>query len=66
MTYQEIKNEISDLPPTWYPALLMHMVKTAISKNVFLPGGATEFVRKIEGPNISVTTSDSSLDPDWR
>ena len=58
--YEQIKNEISDLPQTWYPALLKTMVESAISKKVFLPGGATEFVRKIESPNSIVTTSDST------
>jgi hypothetical protein len=48
MSYSDLETRLRDLPMTWYPALIKTMVEAAISKGVFLPGGATEFVRKIE------------------
>lgn len=46
--YNRIKEEIVNLPVTWYPALIVEMVQAAIQKRVFKPGGITEFVKEIE------------------
>jgi hypothetical protein len=47
-SYNEIAEEIKDLPMTWYPALIIIAVEAAIAKGVFVPGGVSEFVRKVE------------------
>ncbi len=43
--YDSAMEFISELPATWLPALLIHMIKTAYSKRVFLQGKATRFLR---------------------
>lgn len=43
--YDKALRAISELPMTWIPALLLHMVRTAYEKRVFLKGKATTFVR---------------------
>lgn len=48
MTYDEIKAGIQACPKTWLPALLTEIVRTAIEKQVFKPGGATNLVRRVE------------------
>ncbi len=48
LDYEEIVELLSNLPMTWYPALLGIMVAEAYDHNVFQPGGASRIVRKIE------------------
>lgn len=51
-SFKDLNESLKDLPVTWYPALLKTLVEEAIKKNTFVPGGATEFVRKIEAPPV--------------
>lgn len=49
--YVEIEALIGDLPATWYPALLAHMIEAAYSRKTKIfaePDGASRFVRGIE------------------
>jgi hypothetical protein len=46
--YFDLEKELSNLPMTWYPALIIHLVETAYQKNVFVPGGATVLVNNLE------------------
>ncbi|MGD9156854.1 MAG: hypothetical protein PVG39_00470 [Desulfobacteraceae bacterium] len=46
--WDNLINILSNLPATWYPALIIHMIKVAHQKNVFKPLGATRLARKTE------------------
>ncbi|MFH1984795.1 MAG: hypothetical protein ABIL58_23385 [Pseudomonadota bacterium] len=46
--YQDLKAGLTTLPLTWYPALIKLLVETACRKGVFVPGGAAEFVGRID------------------
>ena len=46
--YESLRQELSELPMTWYPDLIRAMIEAAIKKKVFLKGGATRFVRDVE------------------
>lgn len=46
--YADLRDGLMDLPMTWYPALIITMIKSAYIKKVFKKGGASEFVRTIE------------------
>ena len=46
--YDEIKKALGELPQTWYPALIQIMVLAAYEKNVFVRGGASAYIQKIE------------------
>lgn len=46
--WEKFVKEIENLPTTWYPALILEMVKAAYGKNVFLPGGASRIVQQME------------------
>lgn len=46
--YDNLINILTRLPATWYPALIIHMVRVSHKKNVFLPTGCTRLVRKVE------------------
>lgn len=48
MNYGQLVEELKDLPPTWYPALLAVMVEACKRKNVFKPGMIHEFVKHKE------------------
>ena len=48
ISYYQAKEAITDLPMSWYPALLIHVVEEAIKKGVFKPGKIAEFVAKVE------------------
>lgn len=42
--YDDLVEGLSDLPITWYPALIKKMVEVAYEKKVFLKGGASLFI----------------------
>jgi hypothetical protein len=46
--YNDLKNGLKNLPMTWYPALILEMVKAAYKKNVYLPGGASKNIKQAE------------------
>lgn len=46
--YQDLVKGLKDLPITWYPALIMTMVRAGYKKKVFLPSGASLLIRKQE------------------
>lgn len=45
MNYNEIEDELRNLPRTWIPMLLRTLVIRAIRANVFVEGGLEEYVR---------------------
>lgn len=47
-SFEEAVQFIRGLPMSWCPALLAHMVEAAYEKKVFVPGGASSFVHKVE------------------
>lgn len=47
-SYRALEELLSNLPATWYPALIIHMIEVAHRKNVFKPLGATRLARKTE------------------
>lgn len=49
--YEKLRAMLEDLPMTWYPDLLRAMTEAAYKKNVFVPGGASNFVREVEKKN---------------
>lgn len=42
--YEKVERIVRNLPMTWYPALLLVMVKAAYEKRVFRPGKAGRFI----------------------
>lgn len=42
--YEEVIRQLSGLPGTWYPAVLMHAVEEAYKANVFVSGGASKLI----------------------
>ena len=40
--HAELERELTDVPPTWIPALLRTLIRTAMRKQVFLPDGGLE------------------------
>lgn len=46
--YTVLVDQLKTLPSTWYPGILSEVVKAACDKKVFVPGGAAEFVKKVE------------------
>jgi hypothetical protein len=46
--YNELVEFLRTLPMTWYPALLMEMVRAAYKKKVFKPHMASQCVKDIE------------------
>lgn len=48
LDYESVIATIDKLPQTWIPAVLCRLVETAYAKDVFVPGGASETVRKVE------------------
>lgn len=48
LSYKELEEELKNLPMTFYPALIAIMIESAIDKKVFVEGGATNFVKRIE------------------
>lgn len=44
--YKDLEDGLSNLPTTWYPALIQKMVKVAYDKRVFKKGGASIFIAK--------------------
>lgn len=46
--YSDLKKGLETLPATWYPDLILHMVRTAYLKKVFVPGKASEFISNAE------------------
>lgn len=47
-TYEELRTALEGLPPTWYPDLLRAMTIAAYKKKVFVPNGASTFIKGIE------------------
>jgi hypothetical protein len=47
-SYNELEEELKNLPETFYPALIEVMVKASYKKKVWVPGGASNFVSIIE------------------
>lgn len=54
-SYEEIKDELENLPVSWYPALLAVMVESAIKKKVFREGSVTKFVEEVEAVHTAKT-----------
>lgn len=50
-TYEELRGYLVNLPMTWYPDLIIHMVGAAYRKDVFVPGGASRLIEKLEKKN---------------
>lgn len=48
MDYTELREGLCKLPETWYPDLIRAMVEASYEKNVWLPGGCSIFVKKVE------------------
>lgn len=48
LRYNEIKEQIENLPATWIPALIIVMTETAVRKNVLEPGKLACLVAEIE------------------
>ena len=46
MGYDEIKKELDDLPVTFYPALLIHLLEIVIDKKIF--NGKTGLMNMID------------------
>lgn len=46
--YDDLRDSLQKLPMTWYPALIKTMIEAAYHKKVFIKGGASNFVKKIE------------------
>lgn len=46
--FDKIVDSIKDLPITWYPGLLIELVKEAYRLGVFVPGGVTKLLKKVE------------------
>lgn len=44
--YKDLEDGLSNLPVTWYPALIQKMVKVAYDKRVFKKGGASIFIAR--------------------
>lgn len=47
-SYQEIEESLKGLPSAWYPALLRLIVMESYKADVWLEGGASRFVAKVE------------------
>ena len=43
--YEDLSEGLRNLPMTWYPALILTMVKAAYKKNVFQPNQASTLIR---------------------
>ena len=48
MNYDDWEKEIETLPTTWYPALIIKMVEEAYRKKVFVTGGASTLIQRVE------------------
>ena len=48
LTYNELRQELKELPMTWYPDLITAMIEASYEKKVFIKGKASTFVRNIE------------------
>ena len=46
--YNDLKRGLKNLPMTWYPALILEMVRAAYKKNVYIPGGASINIKQFE------------------
>jgi len=46
--YDKIEKSLKDLPMTWYPALMMTLVKAAIKKSTWKKGKIHIFVKGLE------------------
>jgi hypothetical protein len=46
--YESLRKEVCDQPTTWYPDLIRAMIEAALAKNVFVEGGVSVLVKKIE------------------
>lgn len=46
--YEDLVSFLADLPETWYPDLLIRVVEAAYKKEVFLLGGASRLIQRIE------------------
>jgi hypothetical protein len=46
--YESLRKEVCDQPTTWYPDLIRAMIEAAYDKNVFVEGGVSVLVAKIE------------------
>lgn len=46
--YTKLREHLTNLPMTWYPDLIRAVVLAAYDKGVFVPGGASEYVKGIE------------------
>lgn len=46
--YERVLATLGDLPQTWYPAVLIHLVECSYKQRVFRPGGASLLVAKLE------------------
>ena len=44
--YIDLKGGLKKLPVSWYPALILEMVKTAYEKKVFKPNQASVFIHR--------------------
>lgn len=47
-SYRALEELLSNLPATWYPALIIHMIEVSHKKNVFQTYGATRVARSTE------------------
>lgn len=48
LDYDEIAASLRGLPATWYPALLRALIEASYAAATWQPGGASEFVARIE------------------
>ena len=46
--YEDLSNEFDEVPVTWLPALLVKLIEISYKKNVWLPGGVSKTVKRVE------------------
>lgn len=46
LSYNELEEELENLPDTWYPAMIVVIVKAALSRPIFQRGGLERLVDK--------------------
>lgn len=46
--YEELRDNLRNLPVTWYPDLLRNLVLAAYAKDVFKPNGASTLIKNTE------------------
>lgn len=46
--YLALKDKLKQLPDSWYPELIKHLIIEALERKLFKRGGATHLCRKTE------------------